>query len=103
VRLRRPGAEFTACGFHTAQKFIELSDKEVMDVLGAALGGMQDAQGRFEKAAERIACASTQSTDSVDLITDMVEMLAARNQYLSNARVIQTGDDMQKKLLNILA
>jgi flagellar hook protein FlgE len=33
----------------------------------------------------------------------MVEMLAARNQYLSNARVIQTGDDMQKRLLNILA
>ena len=74
-----------------------------MNVLGAALGGMQNAQGRFEKAAERIAGASTQPTDSVDLSTDMVEMLAARNQYQSNARVIQTGDDMQKKLLNILA
>jgi flagellar hook protein FlgE len=33
----------------------------------------------------------------------MVEMLAARNQYQSNARVVQTSDDMQKKLLNILA
>ena len=74
-----------------------------MNVLGAALGGMQNAQGRFEKAAERIAGASFHPTDSVDLSTDMVEMLAARNQYLSNARVIQTGDDMQKKLLNILA
>jgi len=74
-----------------------------MNVLGAALGGMQNAQGRFEKAGERIAGAFSEPTDSVDLSTDMVEMLAARNQYLSNARVIQTGDDMQKKLLNILA
>jgi flagellar basal body rod protein FlgG len=74
-----------------------------MNVLGAALGGMQDAQSKFEKAADRIAGASTQPTDSVDLSTDMVEMLAARNQYQSNARVIQTSDDMQKKLLNILA
>ena len=74
-----------------------------MNVLGAALGGMQNAQSKFEKAAERIAGASTQPTDSVDLSTDMVEMLAARNQYQSNARVIQTSDDMQKKLLNILA
>jgi flagellar basal body rod protein FlgG len=74
-----------------------------MNVLGAALGGMQGAQTKFEKAAERIAGASTQPTDSVDLSTDMVEMLAARNQYQSNARIIQTSDDMQKKLLNILA
>jgi len=76
---------------------------EVMNVLGAAWGGMQDAQGRFEKAAERIAGEPVQSKDSVDLSADMVEMLAARNQYLSNARVVQTGDDMQKKMLNILA
>ena len=74
-----------------------------MNVLGAALGGTQDAQGRFEKAAERIAGGSTQPTDSVDLSADMVDMLAVRNQYLSNARVVQTGDDMQKKMLNILA
>jgi len=93
-----------ACvAFTRPQKFIKLSDEEVMNVLSAALGGMQNAQGRFEKAAEGTAGTSTQPTDSVDLSTDMVEMLAARNQYLSNARVIQTGDDMQKKLLNILA
>jgi flagellar hook protein FlgE len=33
----------------------------------------------------------------------MVAMLAARNQFQSNARVIQTADDMQKTLLNLLA
>lgn len=74
-----------------------------MNVLGVALGGMQDAQSRFEKAADRIAGVPTQPTDSMDLGTEMIEMLAARNQYQSNARVIQTSDDMQRKLLNILA
>jgi flagellar hook protein FlgE len=33
----------------------------------------------------------------------MVEMLAAANQYQANARVIQTTDNMQKRLLNIRA
>jgi flagellar hook protein FlgE len=33
----------------------------------------------------------------------MVAMLAARNQYQTNARVIQTADDMQKKVLDLLA
>jgi flagellar basal body rod protein FlgG len=74
-----------------------------MSVLGVALGGMQNAQGRFEKAAERIAGASTQPTDSVDLSTDMVAMLVARDQYQTNARLVHTADDMQKKLLNVLA
>ena len=74
-----------------------------MDVMSAAVGGMRTAQNSLEKTAERIAGATTQPQDSVDLSTEMVEMLAAANQYQANARVIQTTDTMQKKLLNILA
>ena len=74
-----------------------------MDVMSAALGGMRTAQNSLEKTAERIAGAKTQPQDSVDLSTEMVEMLAAANQYQANARVIQNTDSMQKKLLNILA
>jgi flagellar hook protein FlgE len=64
---------------------------------------MRTAQNSLEKTAERIAGAAAQPPDSVDLSTEMVEMLAAANQYQANARVIQTTDTMQKKLLNILA
>ena len=74
-----------------------------MDVMSAALGGMRTAQNSLEKTAERIAGAAAQLPDSVDLSTEMVEMLAAANQYQANARVLQTTDTMQKKLLNILA
>jgi flagellar basal body rod protein FlgG len=74
-----------------------------MDVLGAALGGMREAQTRLEKTAERIAGASAPTPDTVDLSTEMVGLLAARDQFQANARVFQAADDMQKKLLNILA
>ena len=71
--------------------------------MGATLGGMQNAQSKLEKTAERIAGASAATPDSVDLSTEMVGMLAARNQFQVNARVFQTADEMQKKLLDILA
>ena len=86
-----------------AQDFRKRSDKNAMDVMGAALGGMREAQSKLEKTAERIAGASARTPDSVDLSTEMVGMLAARDQFQVNARVFQTADEMQKKLLDILA
>jgi flagellar hook protein FlgE len=74
-----------------------------MDVMSAAVGGMRAAQNSLEKTAERIAGAPAPRPDSVDLSSEMIEMLAAANQYKANARVVQTTDTMQKKLLNILA
>ena len=71
--------------------------------MSAALGGMQNAQSTLERTAERIAGASTPPPDSVDLSSEMVAMLAARNQYQANAQVYHAGDKMQKKLLDILA
>ena len=64
---------------------------------------MRNAQSTLEKSAERIAAVSPETSDSVDLSSQMVAMLAARNQFQSNARVIRTADDMQKQLLNLLA
>ena len=67
------------------------------------------AQGSFDRAAQRIADASNQSNrsvqppDSVDLSTEAVTLLAARNQFQANAQVFQVGDKMQKKLLDIMA
>jgi flagellar basal body rod protein FlgG len=79
------------------------ADKPIMDVMSAALGSMQNAQSILHKTAEHIAAVSPESSDAVDLSSQMVAMLAARNQYQTNARVIQTADDMQKKVLDLLA
>ena len=64
---------------------------------------MQNAQNLLQKTAERIAAVPPETSDSVDLSSSMAAMLSARNQYQTNARVIQTADDMQKKLLDLLA
>ena len=83
-----------------------------MNVMNAALGGMLIAQSSIERTAQRIAGASTQLAqapqaaqrpDSVDLSTEAVALLAARNQFQASAQVFQAGDKMQKKLLDILA
>ena len=83
-----------------------------MDVMNVALGGMMVAQSSFDSAAQRIAGAFTQSTqpnrstqppDSVDLSTEAVTLLAAKNQSQASAQVFQAGDKMQKKLLDIMA
>ena len=74
-----------------------------MDVMSAALGGMRNAQSTLDRTAERIADASNPPPDSVALSTEMGALLASRNQYQTNARVFQTADEMQKKLLDILA
>ena len=71
--------------------------------MSVALGGMRNVQSTLERTAERIAAVSPETSDSVDLSSQMVAMLAARNQFQSNARVIQTADDMQKTLLSLLA
>src|ERR1035441_1200013 len=85
------------------QDFRKRSDENAMDVMSTALGGMRDAQTNLEKMAERVAGASASTPDSVDLSTEMVGMLAARDQFQLNARVFQTAGEMQKKLLDILA
>jgi flagellar hook protein FlgE len=78
-----------------------------MNVMNAALGGMLVAQGSLERTAQRIAGASAkptaEPTDTVDLSTEMVNLLAARNDFKANAQVFHAGDQMQKKLLDILA
>jgi len=77
-------------------------DKRGMSIAGTALYGMRDALNKLEKTAEKIA-ATSRSPDREDPATDMVELLGAGHQFAANARVIQTADEMQKRLIDILA
>ncbi|MEO8596856.1 MAG: flagellar basal body rod C-terminal domain-containing protein [Candidatus Solibacter sp.] len=73
-----------------------------MSITGAALGGMQDAQSKLERKAEKLAPPG-RSPDTGELAGDMVELLSAGHQFALNARVLQTADEMQKKLIDIFA
>ena len=74
-----------------------------MDISSIALTGMQDAQGRFERAVAGVTKASTDSQDTVDLSQHAVDLVAAKNQFAADVQVERTADQMQKSLLNILA
>jgi len=75
-----------------------------MQIIGTALGGMQQASSTLEKAAGKIAkAADPAAQDQISLSSEMIALIDARNQFQTNARVIQTGDDMQKTMLNLLA
>jgi hypothetical protein len=81
--------------------------------MNAALGGMQIAQSSFARTAQRIADASTQPSsqsqaqgqpqDLVELSTQAVALLADRNQFQASVQVFHAGDQMQKKLLDLMA
>jgi flagellar hook protein FlgE len=74
-----------------------------MSAIGLAVGGLERAQSSLEHVAGRLAKATSAAPDdSVDLSTEMVKLLQARNAFQSNVRAIETEDQMQKSAVNLL-
>jgi flagellar basal body rod protein FlgB len=67
----------------------------------APLAGLDRATWQLNRAASRIANLNTPG-DSVDLSTEMIALMQARRSFEANTKVIQTEDQMNKSLLNIL-
>lgn len=74
-----------------------------MDISAISLSGMQAAQQSLETAARRIASPPDPSTDTVDLSTEMVAMMNARNQFSANAEADRTAQEMEKRTLDLFA
>ncbi len=77
-----------------------IADKRYMDVSAIALGGMTQAQDRLDTTARRLA---SDPVDTLDLSAEMLALIEARNQFAANAKVAETGDRMERSVLNILA
>jgi flagellar hook protein FlgE len=75
--------------------------------LTTPLQGMQQAADRFQASAERIArmpsSATTPPEDTLDLSTEMINLLESRNQFAANVKTAKVGDDMTKAMLDLLA
>lgn len=79
-----------------------------MDIFTTALGGLERAASTFERSASRLSRASATvsdgpAVDAVDLSATVVDLLKARNEFATNLKVLQTGDDLERTALNILA
>jgi flagellar basal body rod protein FlgC len=61
-----------------------------MNITAIALSGPEAAQQKVQSVAKRIASTG----DTVDLSTEMVALLDAKNQYAANAKVIKTTRDI---------
>ena len=81
----------------------------------SALSGMREAADRLNVAAHNIANAntapfaplrpdgSTDSTDTLDLPTEMVAVVTAPIVYAANARVVRADEAMRTSLLDLFA
>jgi len=81
----------------------------------SALAGMHDASNRLDVAAHNIANANTapaaplrpdgttDSTDTLDLPTQMVAVATAPIVYAANAQVVRAADTMQGSLIDLVA
>ncbi len=68
-----------------------------MSALDSALSGIQAATASFDVSAAKIAS----SKSDANLASDVVSTLANKTAFQANAKVAQTANDMQKRLLDI--
>lgn len=93
----------------TLDRFIAQEIKmQVNSALNTGLQGFQEAQSRMNQAASDIASQSvtdstTDSIDSKDLTTSLVELKVAENDAKANVKVIQAASDVLGTLLDVEA
>ena len=78
-----------------------------MQIFGSALQGLNAAETKLDKTASRISQAGAAGiggvSDSVDLSTEMVNLMLSQQEYAANLKSLQTGNEMVKHTLDILA
>jgi flagellar hook-associated protein FlgK len=66
------------------------------------LEGMDRASANLDRAASRIAAIGQPSGDTVDLSTEMVALIQARDNFGANVKAAQTMDEVTQSLLNVV-
>jgi hypothetical protein len=79
-----------------------------MDISAIALQGLQQADAQLNNAATRIATAGADSPDGatldvVDLSSEVIALMTAKNQAQVNISSMKASDEVQKSLLNVIS
>ena len=87
-------------------KFAKAVDKQNVEISSIALHGLEQAQGRVEQAAGRLASVGAGSSeempvDSADLSQEVVSLLAAKNAFAANLGVLKVANEMQGLVLDL--
>ena len=80
----------------------------MIDAMQSALEGMQASETQLDTTAARIASypfavPPANTGDTLDLSTDMVNLLQARDNFAADVKVAQTADEMQESTISMLA
>jgi flagellar basal body rod protein FlgG len=68
----------------------------------APLSGLDRATSAVDKVASRIARTDETSGDSIDLSSEAIALLVARQNFESNIKAVQTADEMSRSVLDLL-
>jgi hypothetical protein len=75
-----------------------------MDISGAALSGLSNAQAAFQSAAARVADpAKSGAEDAVSLSTNAVALIQSKNQFASDIAVAKVADQLTKATIDLVA
>lgn len=79
-----------------------------MDLSSIAIRGLQQAEAQLEKTATKVASWGGNSldgaaVDTVDLSVEMVALMSAANQFSVNLSTLKTAEQVQKKVIDLLA
>ena len=79
-----------------------------MDLSAIALQGLDQAQVQLQNAATRLAGAGADSPDgagldTVDLSTEIVALMSAKNQFSANLSTLKTANQIQKNAIDVMA
>ncbi|HEV3330554.1 MAG TPA: hypothetical protein VG096_06220 [Bryobacteraceae bacterium] len=77
-----------------------------MQIFASALQGLNAAETKLDQTASRISRATVgtgAASDSVDLSTELLNLLTAKELYAANLKSLQTGNEIARHTLDILA
>jgi hypothetical protein len=77
-----------------------------MELSAIALQGLREAEGQMEKAATRISSSASldaTSLDTVDLSSEMIALLSAKELAMVNLKTLETAEQMAKSVIDLMA
>jgi hypothetical protein len=75
-----------------------------MSVTGAALAGINAAIRQIDQAADNLSrLADPSSAAQIDVSTEAVRLLSARSAFLANVKLARAANELDKKLVDLMA
>ena len=77
-----------------------------MNVTSTAIEGLNRAEEKLQSVASKLARVSDTNSapeDTVDLSAEMIALIEARNEHAVNVKVLETANDIERHMLDVLA